>query len=130
MRFQTQLLNAIRDGKKTVTRRLVRTEKCPYKVGNKYAATNRPRFDAAGTSPNTKHGWYTIPIKVTSISREYLSEITEEDAVREGLVPRGGLTARDQFLLVWGKIHGWDIEDVAMPEVWRIEFQRVPESWK
>ena len=127
MRFKTELLEAIRDGRKTVTRRLVRTEKCPYKVGRIYSATNRPRWTASGTKSNASGGWFSVPIKIVSTREELLSWITEEDAIMEGKVPQAGMTARELFFWTWGGIHGYDGTN---PKVWRIEFQRVPESWK
>ena len=127
MRFKTDLLEAIRDGRKTVTRRVVKTEKCPYTVGRIYAATNRPRWTASGTRSNSSGGWFTLPIKIVSIRKERLADITEEDAGREGLVAQSGFTSRELFFWRWGQIHGHDGD---VPYVWRIEFQRVPESWK
>ena len=134
MRFKTELLEAIRDGRKTVTRRLVKTEECPYKIGRIYQATNRPRFEASGMKANSTGGWFSLPIKIVSIRKEYVGEITESEAVREGFEQhaidyRVSLSARDRFLILWGKIHGYDF-NAPNSEVWRIEFQRVPESWK
>ena len=128
MRFKTELLSAIRDGRKTVTRRLARTEKCPYKIGKIYSATNRPRWTASGTKSNASGGWYSLPIKIVSVREECLGRITEEEAVKEGLESVGSISARDEFLITWGSIHGYD--GGFNPVVWRIEFQRVPESWK
>src|SRR3990167_9747812 len=84
MRFKTELLQAIRDGRKTVTRRLVKTEECPYKIGRIYQATNRPRFEASGMKSNATGGWFSLPIKIVSVRKERLSDINEEEAVLEG----------------------------------------------
>ena len=127
MRFKTELLDAIRDGRKTVTRRLRRTETCPYKLGKIYSATNRPRWTASGTKTNASGGWYSLPIKIVSVRMEVLGDITEEEAEKEGL-DASFISARDKFLIVWGTIHGY--ESGFNPNVWRIEFQRVPESWQ
>ena len=131
MRFKTELLEAIRDGRKTVTRRLVKTEECPYKVGRVYSATNRMRFEASGTNANATGGWFSLPIKIVSVRRERLSDITEEEAVREGFRADSSIPPHYAFLVLWGAIHKWDGgEHASNPEVWRIKFQRVPESWK
>ena len=131
MRFKTELLEAIRDGRKTVTRRLIKTEECTYKIGRIYQATNRPNWLASGTKSNAKAGWFSLPIKIVSVRKERLSDITEADAIREGFREGSSIRARDMFLVLWGAIHHWDGGELGSnPEVWRIEFQRVPESWK
>jgi len=131
MRFKTELLEAIRDGRKTVTRRLVKTEECTYKVGRFYSATNRPRFEASGMKSNATGGWFSLPIKIVSVRKERLSDITEEEAVLEGFRADSSIPPHYAFLVLWGAIHKWDGGDRGSnPEVWRIKFQRVPESWK
>ena len=124
------MLDAIENGTKTVTRRLIKTEKCPYTVGRIYQATNRPRWTASGTKSNAKGGWRSIPIKIVSIQKEKLWDITDADATHEGFSgmfsPK--IRAREQFFWIWGAIHGTDVP--MNVEVWRIEFKRVPESWK
>ena len=127
MRFKTYLLEAIRDNRKTVTRRLVRTTECPYKVGNIYSATNRPRWTAARTKSNSNGGWFSVPIKIVDIRHETLLDINEDDARREGMLRQDNLSARERFFWTWGAIHGFDGQN---PDVWRIEFKPVPESWK
>src|SRR3990170_1044273 len=108
MRFKTELLEAIRDGRKTVTRRLIKTEECTYKIGRIYQATNRPNWLASGTKSNAKAGWFSLPIKIVSVRKERLSDITEEEAVREGFREDSSIRARDMFLVLWGAIHHWD----------------------
>ena len=128
MRFKGFMLDAIENGTKTVTRRLVRTDKCPYAVGRIYSATNRPRWTASGTKSNAKGGWKAIPIKIVSIRREFLY-MTEDEAKMEGFSEQPGITAKDKFYMVWGAIHGVVGFEKDWPDVWRIEFKRVPESW-
>jgi len=134
MQFQPRLMDAILDGRKTVTRRMVRLDKTgeakpsPYRIGNVYQATDRPRWARGAT--NESEGWRSVSVKVVSIRPELLSEIDEREAVREGFVAAPtGLSARDQFLILWGKFHGLDPEDPDCV-VWRIEFARVPGSWR
>ena len=133
MQFHARLLDAILDGRKTVTRRLVRFDRnlirpCQYTTSRIYTATDRPRWARGAT--NESKGWRSVPIKVESIYSILLSEIDEREAEREGFeaIPTG-LSARDQFLILWGKLHGFDPKNPD-PMVWRIEFARVPESWR
>ena|SRR3990167_6048306 len=128
MRFKGFMLDAIQNGMKTVTRRVVRSDKCPYIIGRVYRATNRPSHFIAGTKSNAKGDWKSIPIKIVDISREYL-HMTEEEANLEGFHEQGGLSAKDKFFIVWGAIHGIPFGK-PIQEVWRIEFKRVPESWE
>lgn len=131
MRFKTELLEAIRDGRKTVTRRVVKTGECTYKVGRIYQATNRPRFEASGVKANSTKGWFSLPIKITLVTDEWLSWMTLSEARLEGLEneTEEGLNALSRFFILWGQIHGMDWTTMDT-KVWRIEFQRVPESWK
>ena len=134
MQFQPRLMDAILDGRKTVTRRMVRLDKTgeakpsPYRIGNVYQATDRPRWARGAT--NESKGWRSVPIMVESIYSILLSEIDEREARREGFegFPTR-FSARDQFLILWGKLHGFDPKNPD-PMVWRIEFACVPESWR
>lgn len=78
-----------------------------------------------------------IFLKVTDVQFERLRDITEEDAVKEGLykgwryLPTSSLavTAKQAFMWVWDMTiklkdrnkYGW----IANPWVWVIEFERV-----
>lgn len=61
-------------------------------------------------------------IKITSVTPELLTEISESDARAEGIEPREGRTAVQDFKLLWESIHGKRSfrKDVA---VWRYEFE-------
>src|SRR3972149_5252658 len=134
MQFLPRLLDAILDGRKTVTRRLVRFDRdkavvpCQYRTPRVYTATDRPRWARGAT--NESQGWRSVSIKVGSVRHELLSEIDEREAKREGfeMFPTG-LSARDQFLILWGKIHGFAPKNPD-PRGWRIEFARGPEAWR
>jgi hypothetical protein len=135
MRFKTPLMEAIRDGRKTVTRRVVQfhmvdgvltAKPCMYKVGRVYMASDRPRFKKTTE-------FLRIPIRIVSVEREHLSQVTRAEAMKEGFIENvdpnstWGLSSNAQFLIAWGSIHGWPEGDT---EVWRIEFTRVPPGWK
>lgn len=100
MKFLPELLTAIIEGRKTVTRR---AGPLKYKVGRIYVATDRLRFAKKGHAK-----WRRVKIQIRSHTTVGLTDITEMDAMREGLRPRGAITARDQFLLIWGRLHGSD----------------------
>ena len=64
-----------------------------------------------------------IFLKVTDVRCERLHEITEQDAVDEGVDTYPVFSAYDDFRSLWAKINGqssWD----ANPYVWGISFER------
>lgn len=65
-----------------------------------------------------------ITLEITGVSVERLNEISEEDALAEGIEPTLMNDARTRFINLWTSINGdgsWD----ANPFVWVIEFKRV-----
>ncbi len=76
-----------------------------------------------------------IFLRVTGVRVERLQEITEDGAVAEGIAPKGGNFALDDFESLWDTTikpadrdkYGW----IANPWVWVIEFERAekPEGW-
>lgn len=71
-----------------------------------------------------------IDLEVTGVRVERVQEISEEDAVAEGLTPwtrRDGTkeTARYQFRCLWDQINGDRAPWTANPWVWAIEFRRI-----
>ena len=76
-----------------------------------------------------------LSLEVLDVRPERLQEITEEEAVMEGIrevtmadVPRqAAMSERQDFARFWDKIDGpgsWE----ANPWVWRYEFRRVPDA--
>ena len=70
-----------------------------------------------------------ITLEITGLRVERLQDITEEDAVTEGLPPReqtGFDTARYRYHILWDSLnakrgYAWD----SNPWVWVIEFKRL-----
>lgn len=149
-------MRAILSGAKTVTRRIVKPQpsfhvrqrlwvretwwKCPCDCDQ---IVYREKFDAGGypNLPVVPSGWRPsifmqrsdsrITLEVVSVRVERLHEITEDDAIREGVdavsvadVPRNGtLTRRDDFAQLWQKINGKRAPWASNPFVWRVEFK-------
>jgi len=149
-------VRAILSGAKTVTRRIVKPQpsfhvrqrlwvretwwKCPCDCDQ---IVYREKFDAGGypNLPVVPSGWRPsifmqrsdsrITLEVVSVRVERLHEITEDDAIREGVdavsvadVPRNGtLTRRDDFAQLWQKINGKRAPWASNPFVWRVEFK-------
>lgn len=87
-----------------------------YQVGKTYAAQPGRGQPAAGR------------IRLKSIRRERVNEISEGDAVAEGAKPgkgKGGYwnTARGNFADLWDSIHTGATAYEAGPEVWCLEFE-------
>lgn len=88
-------------GRKTQTRRKVRTERPPCKVGASVAVQPGRGKKAVGR------------ILVTALCRERLGKITEADARAEGFANRAA------FIETWRHMHG---QFAADTEVWVIKF--------
>ncbi|HUX14468.1 MAG TPA: hypothetical protein VMW87_15675 [Spirochaetia bacterium] len=110
--FRAPILEAVRNGAKTQTRRIRKSAQCPFgKPGDVL------RIPAG---PVTKH----VRLRIIEIKSERLQEINETDAEAEG-VCFGMLSfssPRDAFCDAWKSLFGpesWD----ENPEVWVIRFE-------
>lgn len=76
-------------------------------------------------------------LEVVSVRVERVQQITEEDAIAEGITRRAegpgfecdgvlAITARDAFEMLWERINGKKASWVSNPWVWVVEFRRVP----
>lgn len=67
-----------------------------------------------------------ITLEVVSVRTERLQDITDEDAIREGVVPVPQCTARISFATLWDYLHADDgCGFSSNPYVRRVEFRRV-----
>jgi len=117
MQFKRELANKILAGEKTQTRR-------PVKV-NEYQTTHDDLVEVRNGRLKWRVGkTYSVQpgrgkkgegfMKLTSIRREKVESITEDDVMAEGLV------SRDKFLEIWNGFYG-----DAYPECWVLEFELV-----
>lgn len=142
--FSTRLVQEIQSGNKTQTRRVVTTKNCPYgEVGTilwvretfrrvrmiygpkEFKYEYRADYDKVFANLYTWKPSIHMPrkaarifLEVTEIRKETLLDITEEEAVREGLKDR------DEFLKLWDIINakrGYTVN--TNPEVWVVGFK-------
>jgi hypothetical protein len=107
--FRPQLVARILAGDKTQTRRPVRPgDPCRYRTDRTYAVQ----------PGRTKRG--VARVRVTDVRRERLSQITEDDACREGFASVAG------FLAYWDALHGAARNREV--DVWVISFALEPGS--
>lgn len=136
--FGSEMVLAIIDGRKTQTRRIIKTKghdvkkDCPY--------------GCIGQRLRVREAWMCaeypsrIFLEIKNIRVERLSQITEKDAMAEGVEKSirdqmdlfGEIatpTYRDGFIDVWDGIHGAGAFD-SSPYVWVIDFMAKLEDGK
>jgi hypothetical protein len=132
--FSGPMVHALLDGRKTVTRRIVRErEGCRIDVtrdGVPVYVTGAPD-DGGEPIPCPSR----ITLELTDVRAERLHDITEEDARAEGVTPfrkdpEGDCwsdgTHRTAFEFLWNEIHGWSPNAWEQnPWVWRLAFRRI-----
>ena len=107
-----------------------------YRADNK---TGQPYWEALKWKPSTHMPrWASrITLEITSVRVERLQEISEEDAINEGLIPYGDKywevpgdppifyeNARKAFFYLWESINGKDSWDPNL-WVWVVTFKRI-----
>lgn len=68
-----------------------------------------------------------ITLEVKAVRVERLNDISEDDAIAEGVEPSPMCDARDRFCNLWVSVYGDGSFD-ANPWVWVVEFERVPSA--
>ncbi len=148
--FSTPMVQAILDGRKTMTRRIRKPlTLTPYKPGDilwvretwyqHYDGSYAYRASApenTGWKPSIfmPHEAARIFLRVTDVRAERVQDITEEDAKAEGCMPTilDGvvfISAKGEFHAIWDNLNakrgfGWD----ANPWVWVISFEQISEQ--
>lgn len=169
--FSTDMVRALLDGRKTMTRRLNELEtinQAPSDYGFSHFEYDTAFFEHKRSGslisikcpygqkdvlflvketyrPHTLLWVSHLILKITDIRVERLQDITEEDALREGVEilrpgywknynPKDGwtqfqLTARGSFLTLWNSLtakrgYGWDVN----PWVWVISFDVIKQN--
>ncbi|MGE4177985.1 MAG: ASCH domain-containing protein [Thermoleophilia bacterium] len=102
MIFSRGLHELVLDGRKTQTRRPGGDTECRYRAGRTYAVQPARTARSVGR------------IMVTDVRREYVQDITEDDARAEGFADRAA------FLDRWRDLYGWRGMALA---VWVITFR-------
>lgn len=155
--FSTQMVKAILEGRKTMTRRIKKDQsdlsniligKCPYEKGmrlwvketffNDADFEEQPIYVYKADNenyPRGSSGWKPsifmpraasrITLEITNIKVERLQDITEQDALDEGVdcAPGWGL-CQARFKQLWESINGQESWD-ANPFVWAITFKQI-----
>lgn len=161
--FSTSMVQAILEGRKTMTRRVVKykphkdhiycdgngiAQKCPYgSVGDRlwvretwaYRQWNHDRvyYKADNNLADINREdekWRPsifmprklsrITLEITNIRVERLQEITESDAISEGIIHNSMNDPKIEFQWLWQSINGIESWE-ANPFIWVIEFKRV-----
>lgn len=149
--FRPKLVRKILAGEKTETRRIMKSEKpCPYGYAGDYLWVREAwgiRDDGdviyrATYAPNPGDGkirwrpsihmprkYSRILLEVMQLHCEHLQDITDEDAINEG-VDTVGITPRLAFYKLWDEINGerpgCSFND--NPFVWVVKFKMVAEG--
>jgi hypothetical protein len=103
---------AVRERRKTVTRRLAREGKGPrWRVGALARAFEKdPRTGAKAFGE----------VRILSVTRERLRDITADEVRREGTTA----TTVEEFVALFADLHGVSLELAEVLPVWRVEFRR------
>jgi hypothetical protein len=136
--FSGPIVRAILDGRKTMTRRVVKPQPeegtdCPYHIGSgeEHKARICP-YGKIGTRFIPKQA-SRISLEITNVRVERLHAITEEDAIREGSLSSAPSCELDWsfgfskacFKTLWDSINKKKYPWYSNPWVWVIEFKRV-----
>jgi len=133
--FSTPMVQAILEGRKTMTRRIIKKDKCIYGnhgdrlwVRESYIEGKLNPFiykaDGWVGDKGFKSPMYMpksaarLWLEIEEVRVETLHDISESDAISEGFA------SRDKFAAYWESLHG-DFSYLEDPWVWVIKFRRV-----
>ena len=142
--FRPEMVRAILDGKKTVTRRIVKPGKNPFespmilwvresvavisglfflpaRIDYLYAADGKSSLLAYRPSMYMPKAACRLRLLVSNVSMQWLHEIDECDAAREGF------ESRQHFIRSWER-HNGNGSFSRNQFVWRIEFEIFPKE--
>lgn len=148
--FSGPMVKALLAGTKIQTRRVIKPGadiRCPYGcagdrlwVRETWCRTEDGgiafRADTWTVHPGVDETWKPsifmprwacrLRLEITRVRMEKLQDISEADAIAEGLEPVGVVSARDQYHILWDDLNakrgfGWAMD----PRVWVIEFRKV-----
>ena len=105
MIFKPVLIEEIAAGRKTVTRRPVDDKPCPWVAGKTYALLPGMARNSVGR------------ILIKSVEQQYLQQIDNEDAVKEGFADAAA------FAEYWSALYKGKFD--KQMKVWRVEFELV-----
>jgi hypothetical protein len=115
MIFKPELAQKILEGKKTQTRRLVKSDKPRYKVGHIYA------FSDGRGKKTLGYIW------IVFIDKQYIQDIYWKDCIAEGINGRRPRDIVRKFALLWDSIHkkkGTRFEDNPLVFVYDFRLER------
>jgi hypothetical protein len=137
--FRPELVLAILENRKTVTRRIMQKQPLEPPTVGLYNPIRVKKSGEEYPAPEVFGAWcdgwdlpcqYGAPgdglrvkgtrlsLEILAISAERIQDITDSEAVKEGVA------SRDEFEALWRKING-DESWESNPWVWRIEFKKV-----
>lgn len=145
--FNGEMVQAILEGRKTQTRRVIDPQP---KVTKEFLRKNGAWVDGLTLSQHVDQAWQdgfiredcpygsqgdrllvqeSFWIEITGVRIERLHDISEADAIAEGVVqeqisPILKRAARSEFMQLWASIYGWDSCE-SNPFVWVIEFKKI-----
>lgn len=145
--FSAPMLRAILEGRKTQTRRVVKPQPeqvlvdrvketgrwqfewgYPQKDGN-YTASIPCPFGVVGDRLWVKEGIFTrrvdspVTLEITNVRVERVQDISDDDALAEGVAERSGLRPVFAFSELWDSINGKKHPWSSNPWVWILEFK-------
>lgn len=123
--FTAEMARAIFDGRKTQTRRIIKPQPKNILSTNHREKWPKPKYNYGDeVQVVDQSGCMLGNVRITDSRLERVQDITNEDAVAEGVGPEGGAFPTHAFHFIWDSIYGkgaWDRNDW----VWAYTFKVV-----